>query len=83
MVESQKTTLINTEQYAQDILTSIDREREREIIARRFGLFDRPWFPERNVHGNLRYMSSDSTKKKFKMAEYLEYVDNLDSPTLL
>ncbi len=41
MVESQKTTLINTEQYAQDILTSIDREREREIIARRFGLFDR------------------------------------------
>nr|MBP7284907.1 deoxyribodipyrimidine photolyase [Leptospiraceae bacterium] len=43
-----------------------------------FGLFDRPWFPERNVHGNLRYMSSDSTKKKFKMSEYLEYVAKLE-----
>lgn len=42
MAESQPTqSLLNTEQYVQDILTSIDREREREIIARRFGLFDR------------------------------------------
>ncbi len=32
---------INTEQLVQNILESIDREREREIIARRFGLFDR------------------------------------------
>lgn len=29
------------ETYIQDILATIDREREREIIARRFGLFDR------------------------------------------
>ncbi len=36
-----KPTVLNTEQIAQDILNSIDREREREIIARRFGLFDR------------------------------------------
>ncbi|EMO25791.1 deoxyribodipyrimidine photo-lyase domain protein [Leptospira interrogans serovar Bataviae str. HAI135] len=28
-----------------------------------FGLFDRPWFPERDVFGTIRYMSSDSTKK--------------------
>lgn len=33
--------LINTEAVVQDILNSIEREREREIIARRFGLFDR------------------------------------------
>ncbi len=33
--------LINTEVIVQDILGSIDREREREIIARRYGLFDR------------------------------------------
>ncbi|MBP9852628.1 hypothetical protein KBC77_01430 [Candidatus Saccharibacteria bacterium] len=33
--------VINTEAVVQDILNSIDREREREIIARRFGLFDR------------------------------------------
>src|SRR3954467_8094348 len=32
---------LNTEQFVQDILGTIDREREREIIARRFGLFDR------------------------------------------
>lgn len=35
------TTTLNTEQFVQDILTTIDRDREREIIARRFGLFDR------------------------------------------
>jgi len=33
--------VINTESIVQDILATIDREREREIIARRFGLFDR------------------------------------------
>lgn len=48
-----------------------------------FGLFDRPWFPERNVFGNIRYMSSDSTKKKFNIKEYLEYVANLDLPRLI
>lgn len=31
----------STEQLATDVLATIDREREREIIARRFGLFDR------------------------------------------
>lgn len=36
-----KPVLINTEETVQDILNSIDREREREIVARRFGLFDR------------------------------------------
>jgi len=33
--------IVNTETIVQEILTHIDREREREIIARRFGLFDR------------------------------------------
>lgn len=43
MAESQTTKppLLDTEQFVQDILTSIEREREREIVARRFGLFDR------------------------------------------
>lgn len=35
------TTKLNVESIVQDILGTIDREREREIIARRFGLFDR------------------------------------------
>src|SRR5438045_7389025 len=42
MAKSQTTTsTLNTEQFVQDILDSIEREREREIISRRFGLFDR------------------------------------------
>ncbi len=42
MAQSQSTTtVLNTEQFVQDILGSIEREREREIVARRFGLFDR------------------------------------------
>jgi DNA-binding phage protein len=42
MADSQTTkTVLDTEQFVQDILSSIEREREREIIARRFGLFDR------------------------------------------
>lgn len=32
---------LNIEQIVNDILGTIDREREREIIARRYGLFDR------------------------------------------
>ncbi len=34
-------SVLNTEKFVQDILASIERDREREIIARRFGLFDR------------------------------------------
>ncbi|HYH75751.1 MAG TPA: sigma factor-like helix-turn-helix DNA-binding protein [Candidatus Saccharimonadales bacterium] len=42
MAESQSTNqTLNTEQFVQDILSSVEREREREIVARRFGLFDR------------------------------------------
>jgi DNA-binding phage protein len=34
-------TEFSTEQLVRDVLQSIEREREREIVARRFGLFDR------------------------------------------
>lgn len=34
-------TILQTEELVQAILETIDREREREIVARRFGLFDR------------------------------------------
>src|SRR5579862_773485 len=40
MAESSKST-VNIEQVVSDILKTIEREREREIISRRFGLFDR------------------------------------------
>ena len=39
---SQTTTSeLSTEKLVSDVLATIDREREREIVARRFGLFDR------------------------------------------
>ncbi|MEZ4302082.1 MAG: deoxyribodipyrimidine photolyase [Polyangiaceae bacterium] len=44
-----------------------------------FGLFDRPWAPERATMGTIRYMSSDNTAKKFKVEGYLRYVAGLGS----
>lgn len=41
MYESAETTLPNITDAVRDILDTIEREREREIIARRFGLYDR------------------------------------------
>ena len=35
------------------------------------GRYDRPWAPERAIFGVIRYMSSDSTKKKLHMKAYL------------
>ena len=47
-----------------------------------FGLFDRPWAPERTVLGRLRYMSSENTAKKFRLGPYLDYVDSLPKTRL-
>ena len=45
-----------------------------------FGLFDRPWAPERKVLGKIRYMSSDNTARKFKLGPYLTYTNSLPNP---
>ena len=45
-----------------------------------FGLFDRPWPPERKVFGQVRYMSSDNTARKFRLKPYFDYVAGL--PTI-
>jgi len=42
-----------------------------------FGLFDRPWPPERPVFGGVRYMSSDNTARKFDLDGYYEYIRTL------
>lgn len=34
-----------------------------------FGKHDRPWFPERPIFGTVRYMSSDSTRRKVRLAD--------------
>lgn len=45
-----------------------------------FGLFDRPWAPQRKVLGQIRYMSSANTAKKFKLGPYLDWVATLPQP---
>ncbi len=41
MEQAEATRQLNLEQVINDVLATIDREREREIVARRFGLFER------------------------------------------
>lgn len=36
------------------------------------GRYDRPWGPEREIFGKVRYMSSESTRKKVRLKSYLE-----------
>jgi len=45
-----------------------------------FGLFDRPWAPERPVLGSVRYMSSEKTARKFSLGAYYAYIESL--PTI-
>ncbi|WP_290876358.1 hypothetical protein [Gracilimonas sp.] len=43
-----------------------------------FGRFDRAW-QERPIYGKLRYMTSDSTRKKLKLKQYLDKYGNQKS----
>ncbi|MDQ7784391.1 MAG: hypothetical protein RDU20_16005 [Desulfomonilaceae bacterium] len=36
------------------------------------GRYDRPWGPERPILGKVRYMSSDSARRKLKLTRYLQ-----------
>jgi len=36
------------------------------------GRYDRAWGPERPIYGNLRYMTSESTRRKLRLRQYLE-----------
>jgi deoxyribodipyrimidine photo-lyase len=40
-----------------------------------FGRYDRPWAPERPVFGSVRYMSTESTRRKFRVNAYVERYD--------
>ena len=35
------------------------------------GRYDRPWGPEREIFGKVRYMTSDNTRRKLKLTNYL------------
>jgi deoxyribodipyrimidine photo-lyase len=36
------------------------------------GRYDRPWGPEREIYGRIRYMSSENTARKMSVKSYLE-----------
>jgi len=36
-----------------------------------FGRYDRAWGPERPIFGKIRYMTCDSTRRKFKVEDYV------------
>jgi deoxyribodipyrimidine photo-lyase len=46
------------------------------------GRYDRPWGPERPIFGTVRYMSSDSTRRKLQLREYLKRYGS-ESQTLI
>ena len=44
------------------------------------GRYDRAWGPKRPVFGSVRYMTSDSAKRKLKMKKYLQRYANNTTP---
>jgi deoxyribodipyrimidine photo-lyase len=36
------------------------------------GRYDRAWGPERPIYGKVRYMTSDSARRKLRLSDYLE-----------
>jgi deoxyribodipyrimidine photo-lyase len=43
------------------------------------GRYDRPWGPERPIFGTVRYMSSENTRKKLHVDEYLRRYSQRDT----
>lgn len=46
-----------------------------------FGRYDRAWV-ERDIYGKVRYMTSNSTRKKFKLDPFLQQYSAISAPTL-
>lgn len=46
------------------------------------GRYDRPWGPERPIYGKIRYMTSDNTRRKCRLSQYLVQHgrDNRETP---
>jgi deoxyribodipyrimidine photo-lyase len=44
------------------------------------GRYDRPWAPERPIFGMIRYMSSESARRKLRMKRYLERFGEAGAP---
>lgn len=48
-----------------------------------FGRYDRPWAPERPVFGSVRYMSSESARRKLRLDGYLSRYASSERQLLL
>ena len=46
------------------------------------GKYDRPWGPARPIFGTVRYMSSDSTRRKMKVDTYIKRWNDFGSPAV-
>ena len=44
------------------------------------GRFDRAWGPERAIFGTVRYMSSESTRRKLRVGDYIARWSDWDAP---
>ena len=44
------------------------------------GKYDRAWGPERPIFGKVRYMSSENTRQKLRMADYLDRFGPTEAP---
>ncbi len=45
------------------------------------GRYDRPWGPERPVYGQIRYMTSENTARKFSVKNYIsKYASEIPAP---
>jgi len=45
------------------------------------GRYDRPWFPERDIFGVVRYMTSENAARKLRLREYLKRYGSTDTKT--
>lgn len=66
-IEAQQTTIYLNDKYSLD---GIDPNGYTGINWSIGGLHDRPWF-EREIFGNIRFMSVDGINRKFNMRDYL------------
>ena len=47
------------------------------------GRYDRAWGPVRQVYGKIRYMSSDNTRRKVRVNDYMDrYAPAVEAPSL-
>lgn len=76
----------NTPQYAMKVMIELNNKyavdgrnpNSYSGICWVLGRYDRPWGPEREIYGKIRYMSSENTARKVKVDEYISRYNGKD-----